>query len=457
MSIEISLTVNGTEHQVAVEPTEFLVQVLRERLGLTGTQKDCGIGVCGSCTVLLGGKPVSSCVLLAVQAEGQAISTVESLEREEGLHPLQEAFLLNGAVQCGYCTPGMLMTAKALLDEIPNPTREQITDALRGNICRCTGYKKIIDAVEAAAKGLKSQVDTPIIEPAQSDVASERRGAPRGETPLIELDRVDKEYSGHYAVRNLSFSVSRGEILALLGKTGAGKSTALHMIMGVTPPTTGRVRVNGVDPYAQFDALRGKLSVSFQSDRLLPWRSALDNVALGLEILKYEKAERIRIATEWLDKVNITGAENHRKYPHELSGGMRQRVSLARALAVDPELVLLDESFSQLDHVTSKKLRSDFTSLIRTLGKTCVLITHRIDDALDMADRILVLQAPAAVQLEIRVPESSRTDPDWLAEQHRRIAEAMGEAEEAEDAADSPQAVATRLSATGSSATRRVT
>lgn len=244
--------------------------------------------------------------------------------------------------------------------------------------------------------------------------------------PVIELDRVDKEFSGHFAVRDLSFSVARGQILALLGRTGAGKSTALHMIMGVLAPSSGRVRVLGRDPSAEFNALRGELAVSFQSDRLLPWRTALDNVALGLEILKYDKAERVRIATEWLDKVNITGAENHRKYPHELSGGMRQRVSLARALAVDPGLVLLDESFSQLDHVTSKKLRADFTSLIRNLGKTCVLITHRIDDALEMADRILVLRAPAAVQLEIKADETVRRDPDWLSEQHRLIAQAMG-------------------------------
>ena len=152
MSIDINLTVNGTKHRVSVEPTEFLVNVLRDRLGLTGTHKDCTIGICGACTVLLEGKPVSSCVLLAVQADGQAISTVESLESEKGLHPLQEAFLRHGAVQCGYCTPGILMTAKALLDDNPNPTRQEITDALRGNLCRCTGYKKIVEAVEEAAR-----------------------------------------------------------------------------------------------------------------------------------------------------------------------------------------------------------------------------------------------------------------------------------------------------------------
>ena len=280
---------------------------------------------------------------------------------------------------------------------------------------------------------------------------------PQVGAPVIELDRVDKEFHGHYAVRDLSFSVPHGEILGLLGSTGAGKSTALHMIMGVSAPSAGHVRVQGVDPYAQFDALRGKLSVSFQNDRLLPWRSALDNAALGLEILKYDKAERIRIATEWLDKVNITGAENHRKYPHELSGGMRQRVSLARAMAVDPELVLLDESFSQLDHVTSMKLRADFTSLIRTLNKTCVLITHRIDDALDMADRILVLRAPAAVQLEIKVTEALRRDPAWLAEQHRLIAEAMGETEDGEDSPKGPQVEATPSAASRPSTTQYVT
>lgn len=152
MSLEIVLRVNGKTHRLSVEPTDTLVEVLRERLALTGTNKDCGMGICGACTVLLDGLTVSSCLLLAVQAEGKAIETVESLERDGALSPLQEAFLKHGAVQCGYCTPGFLMTASALLKENAKPNREQIIDALRGNLCRCTGYKKIVEAVESVVR-----------------------------------------------------------------------------------------------------------------------------------------------------------------------------------------------------------------------------------------------------------------------------------------------------------------
>ena len=249
---------------------------------------------------------------------------------------------------------------------------------------------------------------------------------------VIEIDRVDKYFGAHAAVLDLSFKVMEGEIVALLGRTGAGKSTALHMIMGVMEPTRGTVRVEGLDPYNQFRALRGKLAVSFQTDRLLPWRSAWENVALGLEILGRDRDFQRKQAIDWLENVKIVGEENVGKYPHELSGGMRQRVSLARALCVDPALVLLDESFSQLDHVTSKTLRADFTELVRRLGKTCVLITHRIDDALEMADRVLVLAAPAKVAIEVAVRARDRADRAWLADRHRAIAAAMGGEEDAE-------------------------
>ncbi len=151
MSVEVTLTVNGAGHRLRVVPTETLVSVLRERLGLTGTHRDCAMGVCGACTVLLDGRPVSACLLLAVQAEGAAITTVEALEGEGELSPLQHAFLTHGAVQCGFCTPGFLMTATALLAENPKPSRAEIVDAIKGNLCRCTGYQKIVDAIESVA------------------------------------------------------------------------------------------------------------------------------------------------------------------------------------------------------------------------------------------------------------------------------------------------------------------
>ena len=253
------------------------------------------------------------------------------------------------------------------------------------------------------------------------------------QAPVIEVIDVDKYFGEHAAVQDLSFTVRRGEIVALLGRTGAGKSTALHMIMGVMEPTRGTVLVDGLDPYRQFKELRGRLSVSFQNDRLLPWRRAWQNVALGLQILGHDAEHQRREAIRWLENVKIVGEDDVRKYPHELSGGMRQRVSLARALAVDPALVLLDESFSQLDHVTSKALRADFTELVRRLEKTCVLITHRIDDALEMADRVLVLAAPARLALEVHVTPESRADTDWVAARHHAIAAAMGGEEGSED------------------------
>ena len=151
MSVEVTLTVNGAGHRLRVVPTETLVSVLRERLGLTGTHRDCAMGVCGACTVLLDGRPVSACLLLAVQAEGAAITTVEALEGEGELSPLQHAFLTHGAVQCGFCTPSFLMTATALLAENPKPSRAEIVDAIKGNLCRCTGYQKIVDAIESVA------------------------------------------------------------------------------------------------------------------------------------------------------------------------------------------------------------------------------------------------------------------------------------------------------------------
>jgi len=145
---KIKLKVNGCNFTVSVKPTDILVDVLRDKLGLTGTKKSCGLGDCGACTVLLDGKAVNSCLMLAADVQGREITTIEGLEREDGtLHPLQEAFIENAAIQCGFCTPGMLLSAKSLLDEIPNPTEEEVRQALSGNLCRCTGYAKIVQTV----------------------------------------------------------------------------------------------------------------------------------------------------------------------------------------------------------------------------------------------------------------------------------------------------------------------
>lgn len=148
--MEIKFTLNGREMEVDVPAHWTLLRLLREKLGLTGTKEGCGIGECGACTVLVDGKPVNACLILAPKAEGRNIETIEGLGREGPLHPLQQSFIDHGAVQCGFCTPGVLMSAKALLDEKPDPTREEIKEAISGHLCRCTGYQQIVEAIEAA-------------------------------------------------------------------------------------------------------------------------------------------------------------------------------------------------------------------------------------------------------------------------------------------------------------------
>jgi len=145
----IELKVNGNRYDVMVSPQDLLADVLRKKLGLTGTKKGCGEGDCGTCTVIVDGRPLLSCITLAMACQGKEIVTIEGLETGGQLHPLQQAFVDHGAVQCGFCTPGMILSAKALLDKNPNPSREQIKRGLSGNLCRCTGYTKIVEAVEA--------------------------------------------------------------------------------------------------------------------------------------------------------------------------------------------------------------------------------------------------------------------------------------------------------------------
>jgi carbon-monoxide dehydrogenase small subunit len=149
--MDVSITVNGDAHELTLEPRELLVYVLRERLGLTGTNVGCDTSSCGACTVLLDGESVKSCTLLGVQADGHEITTIEGLAENGALHPVQDAFHHEHALQCGYCTPGFVMATVSLLRETPNPSEEQIRHALEGNLCRCTGYHNIARAVQAAA------------------------------------------------------------------------------------------------------------------------------------------------------------------------------------------------------------------------------------------------------------------------------------------------------------------
>jgi carbon-monoxide dehydrogenase small subunit len=149
---EIVLKVNGMNYKVDIEPCRTLVEVLRDTVGLTGTKKSCNEGECGACTVLMDGKPVASCLVLAIDAQGKEILTIEGLAEGEKLHPIQEAFLKHGGIQCGFCTPGMVMSAKAFLDEHPKPTPAEVRKAIVGNLCRCTGYQQIVDSIMVASR-----------------------------------------------------------------------------------------------------------------------------------------------------------------------------------------------------------------------------------------------------------------------------------------------------------------
>ena len=148
---QIGLTVNGTLYELGVQPWETLLEVIRDKLGLTGTKEGCGLGECGACTVIMDGKTVNSCLVLAVEADGKQITTIEGLADGDKLHPIQEAFITVGGLQCGFCTPGMIMSAKALLDENPHPSEDEIRRGIAGNLCRCTGYTKIIESITSAA------------------------------------------------------------------------------------------------------------------------------------------------------------------------------------------------------------------------------------------------------------------------------------------------------------------
>ena len=159
MKIRLSLTVNDEPVEVLADDYKTLLEVLREDLGLTGTKHGCELGECGACAVLVDGQPVLSCLVLGVESDGRRVTTVEGLAADGRLHPLQDCFADLGGAQCGYCTPGILITAKALLDQDANPSRERICEALSGNLCRCTGYLQIVEAVEAAAR--RAAADAP--------------------------------------------------------------------------------------------------------------------------------------------------------------------------------------------------------------------------------------------------------------------------------------------------------
>lgn len=157
-TVKVSFVINGKKREVEIPPNISLLELLRDHLNLTGTKRGCEVGECGACTVLLDGKPVYACLLLAPKVDGRQITTIEGIGEEGELHFLQEAFITHGAVQCGFCTPGMILAAKALIDENPYPSKEEIEEAISGNLCRCTGYWQIVKAIEAGRRRKKDVV-----------------------------------------------------------------------------------------------------------------------------------------------------------------------------------------------------------------------------------------------------------------------------------------------------------
>jgi NitT/TauT family transport system ATP-binding protein len=232
--------------------------------------------------------------------------------------------------------------------------------------------------------------------------------------PVIRFTDVTKTFrradgKGEFvAVDKLSFEIAKGEIVAVLGKTGCGKSTMFNIVAGLTEASAGKASVVGHDPFREFDFFRGKIGIVFQNDRLMPWRTTLDNVLLGLQVLDVDAKQAEETARGWLARLGLSGHEND--YPHALSGGMRQRVSIARAFAVNPEILLCDEPFSALDEMTARDLRAEFVRLVRANNKTAVFITHQIGEAMEIGDRVMVFHRPARIAYEAKLSAATSLD-----------------------------------------------
>lgn len=246
-------------------------------------------------------------------------------------------------------------------------------------------------------------------------------------TPKLSVKHARKSFrqangTDVTAIADLSFTVHAGEYVAIVGPTGAGKSVLLDCLLGLKSLDAGQILIDGRPVQNFVREKKGHITRIFQEDRLLPWLSANDNAAIGLQIQGAAEKDRRATAAKWLDAVGLSGFKD--ALPRELSGGMRQRVNIARAFAPDPELVLLDEAFSALDEVTATRLRQDFKTLAQAQSTTFLIVTHSIDEAIFLADRILVFGAPARLMAEIAVPSHAfedRSMSDQIKEEVRKL------------------------------------
>jgi NitT/TauT family transport system ATP-binding protein len=216
------------------------------------------------------------------------------------------------------------------------------------------------------------------------------------------------------AIDRLDLDISPREVVAIVGQTGCGKSTFFDLMIGLDAPTEGSIRIGDKSPHSDFDHFRGKIATVFQQDRLLPWRSALDNARLPLELIGLPEPEQHQRALTWLERLGLGNFTN--AYPHELSGGMRQRVAIARAFAVEPDILLADEAFGHLDEVTAAELRETFLKIARECGSTAILITHQLEEAISVGDRIVVFGKSAKLLADIHVNQWNKNNHPLLRE-----------------------------------------
>jgi len=247
-------------------------------------------------------------------------------------------------------------------------------------------------------------------------MSTARNGGP----PPIEVHGLRKVFrqattgQSVVAIDRLDLTIAPREVVAIVGQTGCGKSTFFDLMIGLTAPTEGTLAIGDKSPHADFDFFRGRIATVFQQDRLLPWRSALDNAKLPLELIGLAEAEQHQRAMTWLERLGL--GHFTKAYPHELSGGMRQRVAIARAFAVQPNILLADEAFGHLDEVTAAELRDTFLQLARECGSTAILITHQLEEAIGVGDRIVVFGRSAKLLADIHVARWDKADYGVLRE-----------------------------------------